>query len=99
MDGWSRAYKFVRANPKSNSIVQEYILPDFSLNRRGHVRQADEMLEDSFQVLFMNNERFTVPEILFRPDDIGEHIFGLSKLYAHLPCRAWPDGPCSDRRA
>lgn len=29
-------------------------------------------MQDSYQVLYMNNERFTVPEILFRPDDIGK---------------------------
>lgn len=52
--------------------MQEYILPDFSSNRRGRIRQPDEILEDSYQVLYMNSERFVVPEILFRPDDIGE---------------------------
>lgn len=60
-----------RASARDNPIVQEYILPDFSSNRKGRVRQPDEMLEDSNQILYMNNERFTVPEILFRPDDIG----------------------------
>ena len=60
-----------RANPRANPIVQEYILPDFSLNRAGRVRQRDEPVQDSYQILYMNNERFSVPELLFRPDDIG----------------------------
>ena len=66
---------YFRENPRNNSIVQEYILPDFALNRRGRIRQPDEIMEDSYQVLYMDNERFTVPEILFRPDDIGERTF------------------------
>ena len=60
-------------DPKNNPIVQEYILPDLSTNRNGRVRQADDIVE-SDQILVMNNERFTVPELLFRPDDIGMYI-------------------------
>jgi actin-related protein 6 len=62
---------FHSANPKSNPIVQEYILPDLSRNKYGRVRQPEDMVSDTDQLLVMNNERFTVPEILFRPDDIG----------------------------
>lgn len=29
-------------------------------------------MTDTDQILIMNNERFTVPELLFRPDDIGK---------------------------
>ena len=59
-----------RMDPKNNPIVQEYILPDLSTNRSGRVRQPDDIV-DTDQILVMNNERFTVPELLFRPDDIG----------------------------
>lgn len=59
-------------NPQSNSIVREYILPDLTKDRRGRLRRAGETLAEIDQVLLMNNERFTVPEIVFRPDDIGE---------------------------
>ena len=57
-------------DPKNNPIVQEYILPDLSTNKSGRVRQPHDMVETD-QILVMNNERFTVPELLFRPDDIG----------------------------
>ena len=67
---WISSYLSV--DVKNNPIVREYILPDFSVNRRGRVRQPGEPLEESFQILYMNNERFTVPEVLFRPDDIGD---------------------------
>lgn len=61
-----------RVDPKQNPIVQEYILPDLSTNRQGRVRQGEESVTDTDQILIMNNERFTVPELLFRPDDIGK---------------------------
>lgn len=64
-------HKQGRADPKSNPIVQEYILPDLSTNRKGHIRQPDDIVAENDQILVMNNERFTIPEIIFRPDDIG----------------------------
>lgn len=57
-------------DPKNNPIVQEYVLPDLSTNQSGRVRQPGDVVETD-QILVMNNERFTVPELLFRPDDIG----------------------------
>ena len=60
-------------DPKNNPIVQEYILPDLSTKQNGRVRQPDDIVETD-QILVMNNERFTVPELLFRPDDIGMYL-------------------------
>jgi len=37
---------------------------------------------DTDQILVMNNERFTVPELVFRPDDIGQSF--LDQLPAAL---------------
>jgi hypothetical protein len=56
---------------KKNPIVQEYLLPDLSTNRKGRIRESQDIIAESDQILVMNNERFTVPEIIFRPDDIG----------------------------
>jgi len=61
-----------RTDIRRNSIVQDYILPDLSRNQKGRVRAPDETRSEADQVLVMNNERFVVPEILFRPDDIGK---------------------------
>lgn len=58
-------------DPKSNPIVQEYILPDFSSNRQGRIKEPDDIVSDTDQILIMNNERFSIPETIFRPDDIG----------------------------
>lgn len=35
-------------------------------------------MTDTDQILVMNNERFTVPELVFRPDDIGPSSLNLS---------------------
>jgi actin-related protein 6 len=60
-----------RRNPTKNEIVQQYVLPDLTVNKHGHIRQPDDIPAESDQILLMNNERFSVPELIFRPDDIG----------------------------
>ncbi|RXW25338.1 hypothetical protein EST38_g470 [Candolleomyces aberdarensis] len=72
-----------RADPKRNSIIREYILPDLSRNKQGRVRKPDDIVSDEDQVLAMNNERFVVPELIFRPDDIGLEQAGLPETIAH----------------
>jgi len=62
----------IRRDNLNNPIVQKYVLPDMSTNRKGRILGPDDMALDSEQVLIMKNERFSVPEIIFRPDDIGE---------------------------
>ncbi|KAF9527514.1 actin-domain-containing protein [Crepidotus variabilis] len=71
-----------RIDPKRNPVVQEYILPDLSTNRKGRVRRTDDIVAEADQILVMNNERFTVPELLFRPDDIGLDQAGLASTIA-----------------
>lgn len=60
-----------RQDPKGNENAQEYVLPNFSTNRQGRIRDRDDILAEDEQVLLMNSERFAVPEVLFRPTDIG----------------------------
>jgi actin-related protein 6 len=80
----------IRENPKKNSIVQEYVLPDFSAksaSTTGYIRSGPnaapppEMsskqtkasnIDEEEQVLWMSNERFQGPELLFNPSDIGK---------------------------
>ncbi|KAI0736230.1 actin-like protein Arp6 [Fomitopsis betulina] len=70
-------------SPRDNPIVQQYVLPDFSANRPGRVRRPGESLDEQSQVMYMNNERFTVPEIIFRPNDIGLEQSGIASTVAH----------------
>ncbi|KAH7915450.1 actin-related protein Arp6 [Hygrophoropsis aurantiaca] len=71
-----------RSNPKRNNITQEYVLPNFSISRNGRIRQPEDELTPTDQVLVMENERFSIPELLFRPDDIGLEQSGLSATIA-----------------
>ena len=64
----------VRADKSRNTIVQEYVLPDFSRNRHGYIRQPESAPIDGEQILYMGNERFSIPEVLFCPDHIGTTI-------------------------
>ena len=85
-----------RRNPRKNSIVQEYVLPDFSpssTSRTGYIRSGPNAAPveaegetsakkatadgEEEQVLWMGNERFSNPELLFNPSDIGELGFCL----------------------
>ncbi|KAL6303887.1 actin-like protein Arp6 [Sparassis latifolia] len=77
-----RDLEITHANSRNNEIVQEYILPDFSVHRPGRIRRAGEQLDDNSQVMYMNNERFTVPEVIFRPDNIGLNQCGLATAVA-----------------
>ncbi|KAL1918512.1 uncharacterized protein VTP21DRAFT_3172 [Calcarisporiella thermophila] len=66
-------------NPRHNPILQEYVLPDFSRNKKGFIKTKDSPPNEDEQVLLMNNERFTVPEILFHPSDIGMNQAGVAE--------------------
>lgn len=71
-----------RSDLKNSSIVQEYVLPDLGQNRAGHIREKGSALDPQNpmeQVLLMGNERFAVPEVIFRPDDIGLDQAGLAQ--------------------
>ncbi|KAF9465310.1 actin-related protein Arp6 [Collybia nuda] len=79
---FKRDLEICRLDPKGNSIVQEYILPDLSTNRKGRIRRPHDIITETDQVLVMNNERFSVPEVIFRPDDIGLDQSGLAATIA-----------------
>lgn len=66
-------------------IVVDYVLPDPNAHKKGFMRPHDSLLaaekrkglitgvnpSAAEDVLVLGNERFTVPEILFNPQDIG----------------------------
>jgi actin-related protein 6 len=72
-----------RLPTKQNPIVQEYCLPDFTpSNPRGYIKSGPNAVPPPEQaegtaatgeehVVNMSNERFSVPEVLFNPGDIG----------------------------
>lgn len=67
---------------KRDEIIMEYVLPDFTSVKRGYVRKRDvaqnSLVDDSDQQsLRLCNERFTVPELLFHPTDVGIKQVGI----------------------
>ncbi|KDN46724.1 hypothetical protein RSAG8_04104, partial [Rhizoctonia solani AG-8 WAC10335] len=68
---------------KRNGIAQSYVLPNFSSEppTPGYVTSSPPQEDDT--ILPMNNERFSVPEILFTPSHIGHSQIGLPGTIAH----------------
>lgn len=63
-----------------NPIVREYVLPDCTTIQRGYLQDAGTAKKnDDYQVLRLSNERFSVPELLFHPSDIGVNQIGVSE--------------------
>lgn len=71
-----------RSGPKKKDYVAKYVLPDFKTTRTGYLLQEGDVKDDS-QVLALANERFTIPELLFHPSDIGLEQSGLPETIMH----------------
>jgi actin-related protein 6 len=91
---WKRN-KQQRSADLSEGIVVEYVLPDPTANKKGFIRPHDPLLNAkkrqsllsgagaetaSEDFLVLGNERFTVPEILFNPGDIGMQQAGIPEI-------------------
>jgi len=75
-------------NSRANSIAREYVLPDMVSNKLGYVKGIDTVpplpplytgSRSEEQILKMNNERL-IPEVLFRPADIGINQAGIAEV-------------------
>lgn len=68
-----------KKSKSDNPIVKDYVLPDFTTIQRGYIRElvATNAKDDEFQILRLNNERFTIPEMLFHPSDVGVKQIGV----------------------
>lgn len=60
---------------ENNSIVKDYVLPDYTTLRRGFLKNPEPPNEQ--QTLRLSNERFAIPEILFFPSDVGIRQMGI----------------------
>ncbi|KAL4877287.1 actin family [Aspergillus karnatakaensis] len=85
-----------RGHPSTEeSVVVDYVLPDPNGGKSGFMRPHDPLLgtkkrkavfagagtdQISEDVLVLGNERFTVPEILFTPGDVGMKTAGIPDL-------------------
>ena len=71
--------------PRDPSIVVDYVLPDYETTLRGFARPpgvpsstATPAAPRREHVISLANERFTVPELLFTPSDVGMPQDGLA---------------------
>ncbi|KAH7020833.1 actin family [Microdochium trichocladiopsis] len=87
-------------------VAKDYVLPDFHTRTKGVVRDYDptqtarsrklaaQLGETSEDVLTLRNERFTIPEILFNPSDVGLQQPGIADVVWEslqaLPIGLWP---------
>lgn len=71
--------KIAQMNGDKNTIVRNYVLPDFNSIRRGFIQEPGTSEKESYQILRLNNERFTVPEILLNPSNLGMDCMGLAE--------------------
>lgn len=80
-----RDMEIARKRGEENTLVQEYVLPDFSTRRRGLIREhlSKSSATSDEQSLRLSNERFAVPEILFHPSDIGIEQMGIPEAITH----------------
>lgn len=86
-----------------NYIMKDYVMPNHSTTFVGHVKDSEE--KDSKKkdggsmeyntVLSMNNERISIPEILFNPLDIGLPQGGIPEVIVQTinQCPAYLQGP------
>ncbi|GAB6018585.1 Actin- protein 6 [Chamberlinius hualienensis] len=71
---------------KANTIARDYVLPDYTIIKRGYIRAPGEEgapLNQGEQTVHMTNERFAAPELLFHPSDIGIQQMGISEGIVH----------------
>ena len=91
-----------------DDIVVDYVLPDYNAHKQGYVRPHDPSLSAKMKKIgalsgtgetiedFMTlaNERFTVPELLFNPRDIGLRQPGIPETVMQsmsgIPTGLWP---------
>ncbi|KAL7061638.1 hypothetical protein AAHC03_01051 [Spirometra sp. Aus1] len=80
-------------DPTINSILCEYVLPDYVDVHRGYLQKPSTTSVNRNDVapcqvqnyrLRLSNERFTVPELLFHPSDVGFSEMGVAEAVSYL---------------
>ena len=91
----------------AGGLAKDYVLPDYHNRSKGYVRDHDPSAASKAKLLAarkageaaedfitLRNERFTVPELLFNPTDIGLRQSGIAQLImdslSALPMGLWP---------
>ena len=71
-------------NMRQQRLKRFFVLPDYQKIMRGFVKPDDEEenMEVEEQLLAMETERFSVPEVLFNPSDVGINQAGVAEATA-----------------
>ncbi|VDK25719.1 unnamed protein product, partial [Taenia asiatica] len=98
-DFWADLTCAKSRDPSINTIAREYVLPDYIDVHRGYLRSPSEKPKDAVDrtklqgyILRLSNERFTVPELLFHPTDVGYTEMGISEAAQYLLTERLPPG-------
>ncbi|XP_068248580.1 actin-related protein 6-like [Palaemon carinicauda] len=78
--------RIARKTKQDNTILRDYVLPDFTTIKRGYVRSLEESTGKATageQLIRLNNERFSIPELLFNPSDVGIQEMGITEAIVH----------------
>jgi actin-related protein 6 len=59
------------ASQRDGPLHREFVLPDYKTVKKGYVKTPESVIEPDQQVIKLATERFTVPEVIFSPNDIG----------------------------
>ena len=95
-------------NQDEQELRIDYVLPDYNAHKQGFVRAHDPSLSAKMRkmgslataggmvedFMTLGNERFTVPELLFNPGDVGIKQAGLPEMVLQslsgVPTGLWP---------
>ncbi|CAH0387288.1 unnamed protein product [Bemisia tabaci] len=83
-EDFSRDVEIARKKYPENTIVRDYALPDYTTIRRGYIRPLDSKEECNQQTIRLNIERFSVPEVLFHPSDLGINQMGIPEAIVRV---------------
>lgn len=83
-----RDMEIAQMKGEENTVMRDYVLPDFSSIKKGFCKPREEMVfsgkyKTGEQILRLANERFAVPEMLFHPSDIGIQEMGIPEAIVH----------------
>jgi len=76
--------EFCRGNIKRNPLLKEYVLPDSKKIKRGCIKTPELQIGPDNNIVKLAPERFQIPEVLFKPSDIGINEGGISDMIAQI---------------
>jgi actin-related protein 6 len=90
-DQFKRDLLTCKKQPRHNELLKEYVLPDGKSVKRGFVLDRSTTTPaESASIVNLTNERFQIPEVLFRPFDIGINEGGIAQMIKQISSQRVP---------